>query len=134
MKLYLTTNNENFIDSASIYNINGIEYTFENEDSYQKFLKDFSNGDTFYLENEKIVNKTIKYDANILNIIGEKESKIHSLKSELKNTDYQIIKCFEAFISNKNMPYDYDALENKRITWRNEINKLEEEIKYLIKV
>jgi hypothetical protein len=32
------------------------------------------------------------------------------------------------------MPYDYDALENKRITWRNEINKLEEEIKYLIKV
>jgi hypothetical protein len=116
MKLYLTTNNENFIDSASIYNINGIEYTFENEDSYQKFLKDFSNGDTFYLENEKIVNKTIKYDANILNIIGEKESKIHSLKSELKNTDYQIIKCFEAFISNKNMPYDYDALENKRIT------------------
>jgi hypothetical protein len=47
----------------------------------------------------------------------------------LKATDYKVVKCFEAFMSNEEMPYDYNTLKTQRQEWRNEINLLEEENK-----
>lgn len=47
----------------------------------------------------------------------------------LKNTDYQVVKCFEAFMSNETMPYNYEELKAKRQAWRDEINLLEEQNK-----
>lgn len=134
MKLFLTINNKNFVESISTSNFDGVEFIFEDKKSYDKFILDFTSGDSFYLENKMLINKTIKYEQGVLNQIRSKENTVQILKNELKKTDYQIIKCFEAFISNKQMPYDYNILENKRIAWRNEINILEEEIKHLGKV
>jgi hypothetical protein len=45
----------------------------------------------------------------------------------LQETDYKVVKCFEAFIANEKMPYDFDKLKSQRKAWRDEINQLEEE-------
>ena len=45
----------------------------------------------------------------------------------LKDTDYKVVKCFEAFMAKEPMPYDFDQLKAQRQSWRDEIAKLEEE-------
>jgi hypothetical protein len=54
--------------------------------------------------------------------------KIVELKEALRKTDYQIIKCFEAFLAQEEMPYDFSALKAQRKAWRDEIAKLEEQL------
>jgi hypothetical protein len=45
----------------------------------------------------------------------------------LKDTDYKVVKCFEAFMAKEPMPYDFEELKAQRQAWRDEISKLEEE-------
>lgn len=53
-------------------------------------------------------------------------SKISSLKSELEDSDYKIMKCYEATIAKVDeMPYDANELIESRQTKRDEINRLE---------
>lgn len=53
-------------------------------------------------------------------------SKISSLKSELEDSDYKVMKCYEATIAkSEEMPYDADELIESRQAKRNEINRLE---------
>ena len=53
-------------------------------------------------------------------------SKIASLKSELDESDYKVMKCYEATIAKSDeMPYDPDALVLSRQEKRDEINRLE---------
>lgn len=44
---------------------------------------------------------------------------------ELQSSDYKIIKCFEAFVSGCEMPYDLKELTTKREALRELIRKLE---------
>jgi hypothetical protein len=60
-----------------------------------------------------------------------KISQIESLKNRLLETDYQVIKCYEASLLNEEMPYDLQELLTQRKVWRNEINQLEFEIAML---
>lgn len=60
-----------------------------------------------------------------------KKAKLRDLKELLKSTDYQIIKCYEASLTQKSMPYDYLALITQRDQWRDEINTLELELELL---
>ena len=62
-------------------------------------------------------------------IKNEKLLKISGLIQELTATDYKIIKCYEAFMQQKPMPYNIEELCAKRDAWRTEINQLEEELK-----
>jgi uncharacterized protein len=50
----------------------------------------------------------------------------------LKETDYQILKCYEAFMQEQPMPYDLEALIAQRNLWREEINECETELAALI--
>lgn len=53
---------------------------------------------------------------------------IESLKSELQESDYKVIKCAEAMAVGVEMPYDMTALHNERQSLRDKINELESEV------
>ena len=53
------------------------------------------------------------------------EQEIASLKSELEQTDYKIIKCFEYQLVNLELPYDIQILHIERQALRDRINELE---------
>ena len=54
---------------------------------------------------------------------------IESLKSELQESDYKVIKCAEAICLNVELPYNMTALHNERQALRDKINELESEVK-----
>ncbi len=57
-------------------------------------------------------------------------SKISSLKSELEDSDFKVMKCYEATIAKVDeMPYDANELIESRQTKRDEINRLEDLLK-----
>jgi hypothetical protein len=60
-------------------------------------------------------------------IILETKREIAKLKDKLEKSDYQAIKFAEGLISEE----EYAPVKAQRQTWRDEINKLEEELKEL---
>lgn len=63
-------------------------------------------------------------------IIFETKREIAKLKDKLQKTDYKAIKFAEGLISEE----EYAPIKEQRQAWRNEINKLEEELKELQEV
>ena len=53
---------------------------------------------------------------------------IESLKSELQESDYKVIKCAEALTIGAEMPYDVESLHNERQALRDKINEFESEV------
>ena len=53
---------------------------------------------------------------------------IESLKSELQESDYKVIKCVEAICLNEELPYNMTALHKERQALRDKINELESEV------
>ena len=53
---------------------------------------------------------------------------IESLKSELQESDYKVIKCAEAMAVGAEMPYNMTALQKERQALRDKINELESEV------
>ena len=53
---------------------------------------------------------------------------IESLKSELQESDYKVIKCAEAICLNVELPYNMTELHNERQALRDNINELESEV------
>ena len=53
---------------------------------------------------------------------------LERLKSELKESDYKVIKCAEAICLNAEMPYNMTELHNERQALRDKINKLEQQL------
>lgn len=60
-------------------------------------------------------------------VIYEYIIKINVLKNKLYDTDYKAIKYAEGLLSEE----EYAPIKAQRQAWRNEINKLEEELKEL---
>ena len=53
---------------------------------------------------------------------------IESLKSELQESDYKVIKCAEAMAVGAEMPYNMTELHKVRQALRDKINELESEV------
>ena len=53
---------------------------------------------------------------------------IESLKSELQESDYKVIKCAEAMTIGAELPYNMTALHKERQALRDKINELESEV------
>lgn len=53
---------------------------------------------------------------------------ILELKNNLIESDYKIIKCYEAFMRQLPLPYNLEELSAQRDAWREEINQLEQEL------
>lgn len=62
--------------------------------------------------------------------LNKLEIKIINLKAKLRNTDYRAIKYAEGLLSEE----EYASIKAQRQAWRDEINKLEEELKELQEV
>lgn len=59
------------------------------------------------------------------------KNQIKALKEELDNTDYKVIKCYEAFLVGDAMPYNTQDLHATRQSIRDNINSLEVALKRL---
>jgi len=59
------------------------------------------------------------------------KNQIKALKEELYNTDYKVIKCYEAFLVGEAMPYNAQDLHTSRQSIRDNINSLEVALKRL---
>ena len=53
---------------------------------------------------------------------------IESIKSELQESDYKVIKCAEAICINAELPYNMTELHKERQALRDKINELESEV------
>ena len=61
--------------------------------------------------------------------IVEINSQISALKSQLSDTDYIFVKCYEASLVGQTVAeYDFETLHNERQSIRNQINVLEKEL------
>ena len=56
------------------------------------------------------------------------DNEINELKDMLTSTDYKVIKCMEAFLCGKELPYDIYKLSVERNNQRDRINQLETSI------
>jgi len=57
-----------------------------------------------------------------------KNSQIESLKMQLENSDYRIMKCVESYMLGSVLPYDFSQLITERDTLRNTINNLQDTV------
>lgn len=87
--------------------------TISDDDNYTIRLVPYDNGNRISFNYEKVVNTT--------KIQGE----IDAIKAELSETDYQVIKCYEAYLVGEELPYDIKALHEDRNEKRAQINALE---------
>ena len=87
--------------------------TISDDDNYTIRLVPYDNGNRISFNYEKVVNTT--------KIQGE----IDAIKAELSETDYQVIKCYEASLVCEELPYDIKALHEDRNEKRAQINALE---------
>jgi hypothetical protein len=77
----------------------------------------FDAGDKIKFNYEKKLDKT-KIDYKIL-----------ELKQQLADSDYKIVKCYEASMLSNDLPYDIETLHTERQAIRDEINRLEDLLK-----
>jgi len=73
-------------------------------------------------EREKLIN-------DLTTEMLECESRLSSSASNIG--DWKVIKCYEASLQSKPMPYDIDDLMEKRQMMRNRINEIQEQLKEL---
>jgi hypothetical protein len=125
-KIYLLLREDKTIEGFSDFFENGtIEYDLEDSD-YKYFINNY-----YYA---KFINNSIVYN----NSLKEKENRRQEIRFKkeqtkilLQETDYKIIKCYEAFMRQQPLPYNLEELSAQRDAWRGEINQLEEELKTL---
>jgi len=74
------------------------------------------------------IDNTLTQDEKNEVIKGIIISRLSHIKQYLNESDYKIIKCYEAELANESMPYNIQELLKQRKDWRNEINELEFQI------
>jgi hypothetical protein len=78
----------------------------------------------------RFINNELIDDENYIeiNIKDEKSRRVELLKKQLNDTDYKVVKCYEAFMQQLPLPYNLEELATERDAWRAEINQLEQEL------
>lgn len=81
-------------------------------------------------EGTKVIEvEDVAYEPTREEIIAEKQAVIDALKAQIAESDYKVIKCSEAQFLGEELPYNVAELHKQRQALRDEINKLENEIK-----
>jgi hypothetical protein len=93
-----------------------VELTQEKLNEYGELV-----GRLFY-ENGKFITKEIDLKKEEL-----KHERIVFLREQLANTDFKVIKCYEAQLLDIQMPYDFKKLIKQREEWREELREMEDE-------
>ena len=87
--------------------------TISDDEDYTIRLVPYDNGNRISFNYEKVVNTT------------KLQGEIDAIKAELSETDFQVIKCYEASLVGEELPYDIKALHEDRNEKRAQINALE---------
>ena len=98
-------------------------------EEYRQALQELSDADlpddvlrdTLEALSGELIKKGEAVAAFALNLGAE----IDAIKAELSETDYQVIKCFEASLVGEELPYEIKALHTERDLKRAKINTLE---------
>ena len=61
-------------------------------------------------------------------ILKDNQAIINELKEKLSKSDYKVIKCMEAKLTEAVLPYDIESLHLERQQFRDKINELEKNI------
>jgi hypothetical protein len=72
-------------------------------------------------EKENVIVRNWQVENNNYSLIL---NKMNNLKQKLSNSDYKVLKCYEAKLTSSDLPYDLDSLILERQSQRDEINKL----------
>lgn len=111
-------------DNSDTEAIEGWDIT---EEEYEKISKGI-----YGIEDNKIVKKErTKEEIEEENKHIRIYHRLPELKKLLEETDYKIIKCYEASLLNEEMPYNLQDFLVQRKAWRDEINQIEFEIAML---
>lgn len=86
------------------------------DDGYIVRVTPYDNGDCIKFKYETVVD------------IQQRRAKIAMLKNSLTESDYKVIKCYEASLAGEPLPYDFATLRTEREATRKQINSLESEI------
>jgi hypothetical protein len=122
-KIYLLLREDKTIEGFANFFENGtIEYNLE-DSQYNYFLNNYYYAK--FLNNVIVYNDSIKEKENRRKEIRFKKEQIKIL---LQETDYKVIKCYEAFMRQQPLPYNLEELSAQRDAWRAEINQLEQEL------
>lgn len=72
-----------------------------------------------------ILQKGYTFNSEIKIMLDEiqKTKRIDELKEFLEQSDFKILKCYEAFMLQETLPYDLPALVAERRAWRKELNE-----------
>lgn len=102
---------DNIEEKDSIYTYN----------EYELVIAAKNNADEYVNENfDNLLNQAKANEEN--KILQEK---INTLKKQLDNSDYQILKCTENFMLGSVLPYDFSKLLSNRMEIRDNINALQ---------
>jgi hypothetical protein len=127
MKKYVTINDFYYISSYTNEKVDENQIEIDIPEEYQDI---FGRKFMFF----KIIDNNLIYDnqSNLNNLAKKpKYKQLSYLKNLLQETDYKIIKCYEASMRQLPLPYNLEELAAQRDAWRAEINQLEEELKTL---
>ena len=72
-----------------------------------------------------VINGKIVQSWSIQSNQAATQALIEELKQTLADSDYKVIKCYEASLTGETLPYDIEALHEERQAVRDEINRLE---------
>jgi hypothetical protein len=125
--LYWKKNDSNRYGGFYAENIEGS--TPITEEKRDELIKGQENG--FEIIDDGFGNPVLTEPLDLINEKNIKIRKVKELKDNLNNSDYKIIKCYEAFMRQLPLPYNLEELSAQRDAWRAEINELEEELKSL---
>lgn len=97
--------------------VDAIDHTrLKADDGYIVRVMPYDNGDCIRFKYEQVRD------------IQQVKNKIEALKNSLTDSDYKIIKCYEAYMAGEQLPYDFVTLRTERQQMRNQINVLESQI------
>lgn len=130
MKIFVHKNTKNILNSSLFYkgsddiDFSGLENSkicdvYEVSDSYLHSLDlDYKVNKIFrYIDNEIVVEEEFNST--------QTKNRINYLKSKLTDTDYKIIKAYEAQLVDGAVTYDFEQVHAERQKMRDEINELE---------
>lgn len=100
-------------------------YNLNTKDLIETDSEDFAN----LLISQGYEEKNSK-DISVINELKKEQNRyrIIELRNNLLNTDYKVIKCYEASMRQLPLPYNLEELATQRDMWRAEINQLEQEL------
>lgn len=93
----------------------------EIDESQMKCEEEFYSISTIPIERENSIG--LKYEKRFDKKLAQR--RINELKKQLSDSDYKIIKCYEASLLNEQNPYDIETMHAERQAIRDEINRIE---------